>query len=190
MLPLLCVARALHGPRSHEAHCSSDPRRLGRVPAGLQDAGAPVPRPVCSTHAKSPSFFQPLSAAQPPQPPSTSSRTDPPCFLLIVIYLICMWLFHYNSLNLGCRVARATERAFRRAPCCRGDPWPGSSCALGPPGKAQPAAVSCLFCLSFRRVSVTLLRARTTGPLPASSESCTPPPTRGPLFPPGPAGLL
>lgn len=115
------------------------------------------------------SLFHPLSAARvPPRPPPPPHfLKDRPCAVpLIAIYLICIWLFHYNSLNLSSHVARATEsrlacsltRSLAHSGGCRGDPgisWSSSSCAVAPfpPPTPNQEGVVCSFLLLIRSVS-------------------------------------
>lgn len=172
-------------------HCSSDHHQVkGRSArcAGPRARGIQARVPLVDNAL----FFLPPSFVCCTNPPSASSRTDHVWFLLIAIYLICMWLFHYNSLNPSSRVSRATESALS-GPLTAvwetpGTARSGSSCALRPPEEAQSAGASCLFCLPLHRGSVTFMCAQTHASAPQLG-ACIPPPAQRAPFPSVRAGL-
>lgn len=112
---------------------------------------------------------------------------DRPCAApLIAISLICMWLFHYNSLNLSSHVARATESRFARWLAHSGAVvqtlaflGPALAMRLPPPPtkQARSAVSSCLFGLCQHKVRATFRlfdRSWRTQSLQPSSDTANP----------------
>lgn len=126
---------------------------------------------------------------------------DRPCAApLIAISLICMWLFHYNSLNLSSHVARATESRFARWLAHSGAvvqtlAFLGPALAMRLPAPPQPSRHSpqfppaCLVCVNSRSE-----RHFDSSIAPGELRACNPPPTqRTPvllILPPPRAGNL
>lgn len=139
-----------------DVHRPSDHCTVGG--GSSRTAGAPRPRARLTTPALPFSFF--VCGTNPSQTPP--ARTDRAPFLLIAISLICMWLFHYNSLNLSGCVARATESQLAPHSLTgrQGDPgisW--SSWALGPLRRRDlQIPPACFVCFS------TVLATFTGGP--------------------------
>lgn len=118
LLPWVYVAmafprrRAATGLRNHDVHYSSDHPNLRGVLPGLQDPRDSWAPQACVLLLHNAEFFlsrfHPLSPVQiPPRRPPQHFLKDRP-LALIAIYLICIWVFHYHSLNISCCVARAT----------------------------------------------------------------------------------